>query len=152
MTYLEYLKKAKNIYLSKHFTLYDIAHSNTAIKKGINNIPNSEYIKNAGLLIKNLLEPIVVHFKKIPDISCMFRCKQLNESLPGHSDTSQHLFGQAVDFSIVGIKLQNIFDYIKNNLDFDQLIIEDGWIHVSCTNKKNRKQCLRNVNGKYIKA
>ena len=150
-SYQEYLKKGKSVKLSDHYTLFDVCNSQEAIKHEIDNTPISpQIITNAGLVIKNILEPCCSHFMTRPDVSCIFRCPTLNNLLPGHSDTSQHLFGQAVDFTIVGTPLILIVSYIRNHLNFDQLILESSWIHCSFSSARNRKEVLKNADGKYI--
>lgn len=146
--YLEFLENAKNKQVSEHFTEYDICHSDTAIRLNINNIPNATVDNNAKLLINKVLEPLCIALGKIT-INCMYRCFELNRKV-GSTPTSQHILGMAVDFTIPGYSLMEIVDYIRKHLDFDQLILENGWIHVSYSLGHNRKQVLKYVNGKYI--
>jgi len=149
MTYQEYLKNAKTVKESQHFTLYNICYSPTALAKNIDNTPVQSVINNAKLVIEHILEPLTEHFKIIPDIHCMYRCALLNKEVGGVPD-SQHLSGQAVDLTIVGISLEQIVDYIRHNVVFDQLIYENGWVHCSFSNIHNRKEVLKNINGKFI--
>lgn len=138
--------------ISKHLTLDECTHSNTAIKLEIvNNNPTLTAIENMKLLAENVFEPMREHFKKPIYISSMYRGIPLNVAIGG-SKTSQHCAGQAMDIDM-GDKQKasnfEIFQYIKKNLDFDQLIWELGndknpsWVHVSYTNAKNRKQVLK---------
>lgn len=153
MSYAEYLKKAKSEKISKHFTLYEICYSQTAQKQKIDNTPTAPVIENARALIKKVLEPIREYFNKAVNVNCMFRSPQLNASpwINGATN-SQHKFGQACDFTVSGVALQEVFDWIKHNLVFDQLIDEGSWIHVSYSLERNRKQALRLANKNYVLA
>jgi uncharacterized protein YcbK (DUF882 family) len=149
MGYKEYLENAKKIKITEHFTLYEVAHSDTAIKNNIDNTPNATIIANAVFLIKKVLEPVRIHFNKPVNVNCIYRCSLVNDKVGG-AKNSQHLFGQAADIYISGIPNSVIVDFIRKNLDFDQLILEASWVHVSFRLKGNRKQVLKCVNGKYI--
>jgi zinc D-Ala-D-Ala carboxypeptidase len=149
MNYPEYLKNAKKIKLSKHFTLFDVCNSQKAIQLGIDNTPSPQIIANAKLLIAKILDSVTIHYGILPDIDCLFRCPRLNNAVGGVAN-SKHQFGQAVDFTIIRHSLSEIVNYIRNNLDFDQLIWENGWIHVSYMEKGNRKEVLKRVHDKYI--
>lgn len=142
--------------ISKHLTLEELTKSATADKLGIkNNNPNLHQINNLKLLAENVFEPIREHFKKPITISSGYRSLSLNQAIKG-SITSQHCGGQAIDIDNVSPTNKEIFDYIKKNLTFDQLIWEFGtsknpdWVHVSFAENKNRKQILKatKLNGK----
>jgi zinc D-Ala-D-Ala carboxypeptidase len=145
--------------ISEHLTLEECTRSETATKLGIvNNNPNLSVIENMKLLAEKVFEPIRNNFKQPILVSSVFRSLGLNNALKG-SITSQHCSGQAMDIDMGDAgkpSNKEIFDYIKKNLEFDQLIWEFGtktnpsWVHVSYTNGKNRKQVLRAVklNGK----
>lgn len=160
MSYKDYLTKAKDVKITDHFTLYDVAHSDTAEKNNIDNTPSSAILANAVFLIKKVLEPVRVHFNLPITVNCIYRCKNVNDNMgidpktgkiiKGAKD-SQHLFGQAADIYIKGVSNSDIVNYIRTNLDFDQCILEATWVHVSYKTKGNRKEVLRCVNGKYIK-
>lgn len=120
-------------------------------------MPNAEYTENLIELAKRIFEPIRVHFNKPIHISSGYRSKELNAAIGG-AKNSQHTKGQAIDID-QGDRKQNmeIFDFIKNNLEFDQLILEypvnglPDWVHVSYdTDGKQRKEILvaKKVNGK----
>jgi hypothetical protein len=79
----------------------------------------------------------------------MFRCETLNKDIGG-VPTSQHCEAKAADFIIAGVQLKDIVEYIRHNLEFDQCILENTWVHCSYNSIHNRKQVLKNVNGKYI--
>ena len=151
MGYVEYLRNAKKIKLSAHYTLFDICNSATAIFRKIENIPTAQIINNAGIVIKKVLEPLATHFKARPDINCFYRCPKLNKAVQG-AETSQHLYGQAVDIVVPGHSVQEVFEYIKNHLEYDQVIQEGTWVHVSIKSSGNRKQALKLVKGKYLPA
>lgn len=123
----------------------DLIKSDTAIKLKINNTPNQTIINNLNLLINKVLNPVSKHFNKPISVSSGYRCLKLNSILGGETN-SQHLSGQAVDFVIAGISLENIVEFIRHNLIFDQLILEKtpkhAWIHTSFNPVKNRKQVL----------
>jgi zinc D-Ala-D-Ala carboxypeptidase len=143
--------------ISKHLSFDEATHSDTADKLGIiNNNPNLSVIANMKLLAENVFEPIREHFKTPIYVSSMYRGLNLNQAVKG-SITSQHCSGQAMDIDM-GDKgkpsNKEIFDFIKKNLEFDQLINEFdySWIHVSFSKDKNRKQILRakKVNNKTV--
>lgn len=154
--YQLYLINAKKVAITKNFTLFEVCNSDTALAKGIDNRPSQDVVKKSIALIKNVLQPVRDHFKAPLKVNCIYRCAELNKLVGGVS-TSQHVKGEACDFVINGINLFEIFDWIKHNTSFDQLIYEKSgtsqWIHVSyISTSKNRKQSLKLVNGKYIAA
>jgi hypothetical protein len=138
--------------ISKHISFEEATHSDTADKLGIvNNNPNQSVIDNMKLLAEKVFEPMREHFKQPIHISSMYRGLVLNNAIKG-SITSQHCSGQAMDIDMGDNgKPSNaeIFNYIKNNLKFDQLIWEFGtdknpsWVHVSYSATKNRGQILK---------
>jgi hypothetical protein len=138
--------------LSAHVTLAEFENSPTATTHGINNKMNESQIASAKLLCENVFEPLRIHLNTPIKISSGFRCVQLNKMIGG-SKTSQHTKGEAMDIKI-GAKG---FNFIKDNLNFDQLIWEFGnddnpqWVHVSFSSR-NRKQVLKasKKNGKTI--
>ena len=138
--------------LSKHVTLQEFQNSPTATTHGINNQMSATQIESAKLLCENVFEPLRIHLNIPIKISSGFRSVQLNKMIGG-SKTSQHTKGEAMDIK-VGAKG---FHFIKDKLDFDQLIWEFGndeqpsWVHVSFSSK-NRKQVLKATkkNGKTI--
>lgn len=143
--------------ISKHLTFEECTHSDLADKlKIINNNPNLSVIDNMKLLAEKVFEPIREHFNVPIYVSSMYRGLPLNQAVKG-SITSQHCSGQAMDIDM-GDKgkptNKEIFDFIKKNLVFDQLINEHdySWIHVSYSDKKNRKQILKatKVNGRTV--
>ncbi len=145
--------------ISKHLTLEECTRSATADKLGIvNNNPNQSIIENMQLLAEKVFEPIREHFKTPIYVSSMYRGLNLNQAIKG-SITSQHCSGQAMDIDMdpKGKPTnKDIFDFIKKNLEWDQMIWEFGndkqpdWVHVSYTSGKNRKQILKakKINGR----
>jgi hypothetical protein len=146
--------------LSKHLSLAEITRSDTAKRLGINNEPTAEHLENFKLLAEKVFEPIREHFNVPIHISSGYRSKALNTAIKG-SLSSQHCSGEAIDIdmdgSANGVTNTMVFDFIKDNLDFDQMIWEFGnsnkpdWVHVSYkANGKQRKQILKalKVNGK----
>jgi len=138
--------------LSAHVTLAEFENSPTATTHGINNKMSLSQIESAKLLCENVFEPLRIHLNTPIKISSGFRCVQLNRMIKG-SSTSQHTKGEAMDIKIDA----KGFHFIKDKLDFDQLIWEFGndenpsWVHVSYSSK-NRKQVLKATkkNGKTI--
>lgn len=141
--------------LSAHLDLAEVTRSSEAKRYGIDNTPTPEHIENFKKLAENIFEPIRNHFGVPILISSGYRSKALNEAIRGAS-TSQHLLGKAIDIdmdgSSSGITNKMVFDFIKANLPFDQLIWEFGtkdapdWVHVSFESKgKQRKQVLKAV-------
>ena len=135
--------------LSENLELAEVLRSESAKRNGIANVPTKEHIENLKILAVNIFQPIRNHFKVPIRISSGYRSKELNKRIGG-SQTSQHSKGQAIDIDQDGTSITNkqVFDFILNNLDFDQLIWEFGtndnpdWVHVSYSNN-NRKQVLR---------
>lgn len=145
--------------LSEHLDLVEVTRSEYAKRNGINNMPNAEYTENLIELAQKIFEPIRVHFNKPIHISSGFRSKILNQKIGG-AKNSQHTLGQAIDID-QGNRKENmeVFEFIKNNLNFDQLILEypvnglPDWVHVSYNpNGKQRNEILvaTKENGKTI--
>jgi hypothetical protein len=141
--------------LSEHLNLSEVTRSETAKRRGISNEPTPEHLENFKKLAENIFEPIRKHFGKPIHLSSGYRSKALNAAIGG-SASSQHCKGEAIDIdmdgSSNGVTNKMVFDYIKANLNFDQLIWEFGtkdnpdWVHVSYeTTGKQRKQVLRAV-------
>lgn len=142
--------------LSKNLSLAEMIISSEAKRKGISNMPTEEHLANMKKLAINVFQPIRDHFKVPIHISSGYRSLALNKAIKG-SKTSQHCTGEAIDIDMDGTSITNkqIFDYIKDNLVFDQLINEFdySWVHVSYnTNGTQRKQILKATkqNGKTV--
>jgi len=136
--------------LSTHLTMAEMIRSETAKRKGISNTPKPEHLDNMKVLAKKIFEPIRNHFKTAIYISSGYRSEALNKAIKG-SKSSQHSLGQAMDIDMDGsgtISNRDVFYYIKENIEFDQLIWEFGdnynpdWVHVSYAEGKNRKEVL----------
>ena len=142
--------------LSEHLSLNEVTKSNTAKRLGIDNTPTSEHLANLKLVAEKIFEPLRNHFGKPINVSSGYRSKALNDATPGSSATSQHCSGEALDLDQdemnTGVTNKMVFEYIKNNLNFDQLIWEFGtdanpdWVHVSYESTgRQRKQILKAV-------
>jgi len=141
--------------LSEHLDLSEVIRSESAKRKGITNMPTEAHIANFKLLAEKVFQPIREHFRCPIHISSGYRSKELNAAIGG-SLTSQHCSGEAIDIDMDGtpngVTNRMVFDYIKDNLEFDQLIYEFGdsnnpdWVHVSYESSgKQRKQVLKAV-------
>jgi len=108
--------------LSRNFTLSELTKSDTAIRKGINNNPNAEQIEKLKALCENILQPVRDHFGRVK-ITSGFRSEELCLAI-GSSVNSQHAKAEAADFECIGVDNAELFDWIKNNLTPDQLILE----------------------------
>ena len=137
--------------LTQNFSLNELTKSQTAERKGIDNTPSTEHQENLKSLCEMILQPIRDHFGQVVSVSSGYRSPELCVAI-GSSTQSQHAKGQASDFEIFGISNKELADYIAQNLDYDQLILEywkgedepnSGWVHCSYTNGNNRKQYLR---------
>lgn len=128
-----------------YFTIAELCHSNTADRLGISNLCKQEHVPNLTALVNNVLDPLRKAYGKPLTVSSGYRCPALNKAIKGALN-SQHMIGQAADID-TGDRQQNklLFEYIRKNLPFDQLIDESNfaWVHVSFRNDgKNRKQVL----------
>lgn len=137
--------------ISQHITYAEAIHSSTAKRKAIDNTPNPTQVEAMKVTASKVFEPLREFVKGPIKISSMFRSIALNEALGG-SKSSQHMKGQAMDLDdVYGYKTNaEMYHWIKENLNFDQLIWEFGtdtnpnWIHVSYVNDKdNRNRCLK---------
>ena len=137
--------------ISKHVSYKEGVYSITATRRGIDNDPNDEQLVNMELIAKKVFEPLRKYVGGPIKINSFFRCLKLNTAIGG-SRKSQHMKGQAIDiddtFGVVANS--DMYNYIKNNLDFDQMIWEFGddnnpnWVHVSYVSKEdNRNRCLK---------
>jgi len=142
------MKKTNNR-ISEHFNLWELTRSAIALRHGIPNIPEAREIERLTQLAKYILEPVRQNFAIPFSPSSRFRAPEVNR-LAGSKPTSQHILGQAADFEIPTIGNRALADWIKDNLDFDQLILEfhqpdapkSGWVHCSYRAHDNRKHCL----------
>lgn len=127
-----------------NFTLTELCYSDTAKLLKINNIPiDLKIYDNLLNLIFYVLQPLRLKLGKPIIVTSGYRCKELNKKVGG-VDTSQHLIGQAADIHVKGMTIQQLFDYIKlSGIQYDQLIHEGSWIHISFNKNHNRKQSLK---------
>ena len=144
--------------LSEHFSMTEMVHSDTALKYGIKNEPETpeeaeEVKKNLIAICNQILEPLREYMQQPIYINSAYRCKKLNNILHSSSPTSKHLSGAAVDIRISSVEQMNKMIGFIRTIEFDQLIIERNknggrWLHVSYNRTgKNRKQIL-NINVK----
>ena len=134
--------------LSRNFSLLELTKSDTAIRKGIDNNPNADQIEKLRLLCERVLQPVRDHFGRVK-VTSGFRSPELCAAI-GSSVNSQHAKAEAVDFECVGVDNAEVADWIKQNIQTDQLILEfytpgepnSGWIHCSYTPDQPRKQFL----------
>ena len=136
--------------ISKHISYKEGVYSNTATRVGINNDPNDEQLENMELIAREVFEPLRVWVGGPIKINSFFRSPELNTAIGG-SGKSQHCKGQAIDIDDTFGKATNaeMYYWIKENLDFDQMIWEFGddenpnWVHISYVSpRENRNRCL----------
>jgi zinc D-Ala-D-Ala carboxypeptidase len=131
--------------ISKHISWTEATVSPTALRNGIKNEPTPEILANMRRVANEVFEPLREWWGKPIRINSFYRSPELNAILKG-SKNSQHMTGEAIDIS-TGDKANNkqLFDYVKDNLDFDQLIDEYNfqWVHISKKKTGNRKQILK---------
>ena len=134
--------------LSRNFSLQELTKSDTAIRMDIDNNPNADQIEKLKALCENILQPVRDHFGRVK-VTSGFRSSELCVAI-GSSERSQHARGQAADFECHSVDNKELFDWVTNNLDYDQAILEfytgspeSGWLHVSYNKDGNRKQRLR---------
>ena len=137
--------------ISKHISYKEAVGSNYAKQHGIKNKPNEDQVENMKLLAEKVFEPLREWVGCPIRVNSMFRSLELNTALKG-SKTSSHMKGEAMDITRMACGKENcksnldMFHWIKDNLEFDQLIWEFGaipkWLHVSYNKDKNRQQVL----------
>jgi|TARA_B100000424_G_scaffold264733_1_gene253493 zinc D-Ala-D-Ala carboxypeptidase len=123
--------------LSRNFSLQELIKSDTAIRMDIDNNPNADQIEKLKALCENILQPVRDHFGRVK-VTSGFRSSELCVAI-GSSVNSQHAKAEAADFEVMGTDNAELFDWIKANLEPDQLILEfytpgepnSGWIHCS---------------------
>ena len=137
--------------ISKHISYKEGVYSNTATRKGIDNTPNDDQLSNMELVAEEVFEPLRSYVGGPIKINSFFRCPELNTAIGG-SHKSQHCKGQAIDIDDNYGRVNNaeMYHFIKEHLDFDQLIWEFGdddnpnWVHVSYVSREdNRNRCLK---------
>ena len=137
--------------ISKHISYKEGVYSNTATRRGIDNTPNNEQLDNMELVANKVFEPLRKWVNGPIKINSFFRSPELNTAIGG-SNKSQHCKGQAIDIDDTFGKATNaeMYNWIKKNLDFDQMIWEFGdddnpdWVHISyVSEEENRNRCLK---------
>jgi hypothetical protein len=137
--------------ISEHISYKEGVYSNTATRRGIDNTPNDEQLTSMELIANEVFEPLRTWVGGPIKINSFFRSPDLNTAIGG-SKTSQHCKGQAMDIDDTFGKVTNaeMYHWIKENMDFDQMIWEFGdddnpnWVHVSYVSPEdNRNRCLK---------
>ena len=137
--------------ISKHISYKEGVHSNTAIRRGIDNTPTDDQLYFMEIVAEEVFEPLREWVGGPIKINSFYRCPELNTAIGG-STTSQHCKGQAMDIDDTFGRATNaeMYHWIKDNLDFDQMIWEFGdddnpnWVHISYVSpEKNRNRCLK---------
>ena len=145
------MAKSKKSNFSKHISWKEATGSNTAKKMDIDNTPDDEQLNNMELVAEEVFEPLRNYVGGPIKINSFFRCPELNTAIGG-SHKSQHCKGQAIDIDDNYGRVNNaeMYHFIKEHLDFDQLIWEFGdddnpnWVHVSyVSSEDNRNRCLK---------
>ena len=135
--------------LSANFTLKELTKSDTATRLGLDNTPDEETIENLKLLCEKVLQPVREHFGKPVTINSGYRSPESNAAVGG-SKTSDHCLGRAADIEIPGVPNADLAQWIMDNLEYTQLILEfytpgipdSGWVHVSYDPDNLKKQEL----------
>ena len=137
--------------ISKHISYKEATRSNTALRRGIENIPDVEELENMKLIAEEVFEPLRKWVGGPIKINSFYRSPELNVAIGG-SKKSQHCHGQAIDLDDTYGHRSNasMFKHIRYNMDYDQIIWEFGddknpaWVHVSyVSEEKNRHRCLQ---------
>jgi hypothetical protein len=144
--------------MDRQVSLKELLFSETATRLGINNIPNDQSLFNLQTLIYEVIEPIINKFGDIK-ITSGYRSPELCKAI-GSSITSQHCLGMAVDCEVLGVTNKELADWVVNNLEYDQVILEfwekdkinSGWVHISYNKSNNRKMYLKafKANGRTV--
>lgn len=130
--------------ISEHITLKEALHSNKAIALGIDNKPNLAQLYNMGLVANLCFEPLREWYGKPIKINSFFRNAETNKAVNG-SKTSDHMQGCAIDLTAGSIEEnKKLFEWLKDNVEFTQLINEYNfsWVHVSYKKDNLKKQIL----------
>jgi zinc D-Ala-D-Ala carboxypeptidase len=144
-------KNTKMNEISENITYKEGTRSDTADRLNIINVPDKLQLDNMTNLSEKIFEPLRKHVGGPIRVNSFFRSVELNIAVGG-SSSSQHCKGQAFDLDDSYGRMTNaeMYDFIKNNLDFDQMIWEFGddknpnWIHVSYVSEENnRNRCLK---------
>ncbi len=144
--------------LSANFSLAEALKSQTAVRRGIDNMPSDNEIQYLRDVALNILQPVRDHYGVPFSPSSWYRCVALCQAI-GSSTTSQHAKGQAADFEVPSVPNLDLAKWIEAELNFDQLILEHwdardptaGWIHCSYVDRAtNRTEVLRFDGNTYL--
>ena len=135
--------------LSANFTLKELIKSDTATRLGLDNTPDDEALENLKTLCEKVLQPVREHFDKSVSVNSAYRSPESNAAVNG-SKSSDHCKGMAADIEIVGVANADLAQWIMDNLEYTQLILEfytpgipdSGWVHVSYDPNNLKKQEL----------
>jgi hypothetical protein len=135
--------------LSANFTLKELTKSDTATRLGLDNTPDEQALENLKTLCDMVLQPVRDHFGKSVTVNSAYRSPESNAAVGG-SKTSDHCKGMAADIEIVGVANADLAQWIMDNLEYTQLILEfytpgipdSGWVHVSYDPNNLKKQEL----------
>ena len=135
--------------LSANFTLKELTKSDTATRLGLDNTPDDKALENLKTLCEKVLQPVREHFGKSVTVNSAYRSPESNAAVGG-SKTSDHCKGMAADIEIVGVANADLAQWIMDNLEYTQLILEfytpgipdSGWVHVSYDPNNLKKQEL----------
>jgi hypothetical protein len=135
--------------LSANFSLKELTKSDTATRLGLDNTPGEAEIESLRLLCEKVLQPVRDHFGKSVTVNSGFRSPETNQATGG-SKTSDHCKGQAADIEIPGVPNAELAQFIMDNCDYTQLILEfytqgipdSGWCHISYDPDNLKKQEL----------
>lgn len=135
--------------LTPNFSLSEMTKSDTALRLDMDNTPNAVQMENLKTLCEKVLQPVRDHFGKGVKVNSGFRHPQVNAAVGG-SKTSDHCKGMAADIEIPGVANGDLAQWIVDNLEFRQVILEfytpgvpdSGWVHVSFNPEDNKKQVL----------
>jgi len=145
--------------LSENFTMAEFIKSDTADRLGIDNTPQGEHLEAAKELFENVVQKVRDHFGPTV-INSGYRCPELNEAVRG-SKTSQHCHGEAADIEVPGVANGDLAQWIVDNLEFDQVILEfytpgqpsSGWVHVTYKkdgSNRNKALTAAKIDGKTV--
>ena len=145
--------------LSPNFSLAEMIKSDTALRLDMENEPDDDHIDNMIALCENVLQKVRDHFGKGVKVNSGFRHPDVNAKVGG-SKTSDHCKGMAADIEIPGVANADLAEWIVENCEFRQVILEfytpgvpdSGWVHVSYNPDDNKKQVLTAMkeNGKTV--
>ena len=135
--------------LSPNFSLHELTKSETALRLDLDNTPDEQATENLRMLCEMVLQPVRDHYGKGVKVNSAYRSPESNAAVGG-SKTSDHCLGRAADIEIPGVANADLAQWIMDNLDYTQLILEfytpgipdSGWVHVSYDPANLKKQEL----------